>query len=80
MCICIHSALIELEKNHHLKNLLLLHSQIVITYSFNSSLKSVEINDLIMNKKKIKKEKNKEMNISLCVKFQDAHCLFKHKI
>ena len=51
----------------------------MITYFFNSSLKNVEVDDLIVNKKKIKKEKNKKMNISSCVKFQNAHCLFEHK-
>ena len=33
-----------------------------MTYSFNSSLKNVKVDDLIMNEKKIKKEKDKEMN------------------
>ena len=50
-----------------------------MTYSFNFFLKNVEINDLIMNKKKIEKEENKEMNILSHVKFQDAHYFFKHK-
>ena len=69
MCIYTHSALIKLKKNCYSKSLLLLHSWIVITYSFNSFLKNVEIDDLIVNKKKVKKEKNKKMNISSCVKF-----------
>ena len=51
----------------------------MITYSFDFSLKNVEIDDLIVNEKKVKKKKNKEMNTSSCIKFQDAHCLFKHK-
>ena len=50
-----------------------------MTYFFNFFLKSVEINDLIVNKKKIKKKINKKMNISSCVKFQDTHCFFEHK-
>ena len=41
----------------------------MITYSFNFFLKDVEINDLIVNKKKIKKEKDKKMNILSYVKF-----------
>ena len=41
----------------------------MITYSFNSFLKDVEVDDLIINKKKVKKEENKEMNILLYVKF-----------
>ena len=78
MYICTHSALIKSEKNyclknlflsHCLKNLFLSHLQIAITYSFNSFLKSVEVNDLIMNKKKVKKEENKKMNILSHVKF-----------
>ena len=51
----------------------------MITYSFNSFLKNIEVDDLIVNKKKVKKEEDKEMNISSCVKLQDAHCFFKHK-
>ena len=51
----------------------------MITYSFNSSSKSVEVDDLIVNKKKVKKEKNKEMNTLSHVKLQNAHCFFKHK-
>ena len=50
-----------------------------MTYFFNSSLKSVEVDDLIVNKKKVKKEKSKEMNTLSHVKFQNAHCFFKHK-
>ena len=48
-------------------------------YFFNFFSKSVEINDLIMNEKKVEKEESKEMNILSHVKFQNAHCLFKHK-
>ena len=51
----------------------------MITYSFNSFLKNVEIDDLIMNEKKVKKKKNKKMNILSHVKFQNAHYFFKHK-
>ena len=51
----------------------------MITYFFNFFSKNVEINDLIVNEKKIKKKESKEMNISSCVKFQNAHCFFKHK-
>ena len=51
----------------------------MITYSFNSSLKNIEINDLIVNEKKVKKEKNKKMNILSYVKLQDAHHFFKYK-
>ena len=40
-----------------------------MTYSFNSFLKNVEIDDLIINKKKIKKEKDKKMNTLSYVKF-----------
>ena len=79
MCICTHLALTESEKNYCLKSLLLLYSWIAITYFFNSFLKSIKIDDLIVNEKKIKKEKNKKMNTSSCVKFQDAYCFFKHK-
>ena len=32
-----------------------------------------------MNKKKIKKKENKEMNILLHIKFQNVHHFFKHK-
>ena len=32
-----------------------------------------------MNKKEIKKEEDKKMNILSYVKLQNAHCLFKHK-
>ena len=69
MYICTHLVLTELKKNCHLRSLLLSHLWIVITYSFNSFLKSVKVDDLIVNKKKIKKEKDKEMNTLLCVKF-----------
>ena len=51
----------------------------MITYSFDSFSENVEVDNLIMNKKKIKKEKNKEMNTLSHVKFQDAHCFFEHK-
>ena len=51
----------------------------MITYSFNSFSESIEVNDLIMNKKKVKKEEDKKMNILSHVKLQNAHCLFKHK-
>ena len=51
----------------------------MITYFFNFFSKSIEINDLIVNEKKIKKEKDKKMNTLSCVKFQNAHCFFKHK-
>ena len=50
-----------------------------MTYFFNSSSENVEVNDLIVNKKKVKKEEDKEMNTSSHVKLQGAHCLFKHK-
>ena len=50
-----------------------------MTYFFNFSLKNVEVDDLIVNKKKVKEKKSKEMNTSSCVKLQNAHCLFKHK-
>ena len=79
VCICTHSALIKSEKNCCSEGLLLLHLWVVITYSFDFFLEDVEVNDLIMNKKKIKKEEGKEMNILSHVKFQDAHCLFEHK-
>ena len=69
MCICTHSTLIKSEKNCCLKNLLLLHSWIMMTYSFNSFLKNVEVDDLIVNEKKIEKKENKEMNTLLHVKF-----------
>ena len=52
----------------------------MIIYSFNSFSKDIEINDLIVNKKKVKKKKNKEMNTLLHVKFQNAHHFFKYKI
>ena len=51
----------------------------MITYSFNSSSEDIEVNDLIVNEKKVKKEEDKEMNILSHVKFQNAHCFFKHK-
>ena len=51
----------------------------MIIYFFNSFSKDIEINDLIMNEKKIKKKEDKEMNTLSCVKLQNAHCLFKHK-
>ena len=79
MCICTHSALIKLEKNCHSESLLLLHLWVAITYSFNSFLKNVEVNDLIVNEKKIEKEESKKVNTSSCVKFQGAHCFFEHK-
>ena len=41
----------------------------MIIYSFNFFSKNVEVDDLIMNEKEIKKKKNKKMNISSCVKF-----------
>ena len=40
----------------------------MITYFFNSSLKNIEIDDLIINEKKIKKEEDKKMNILSYVK------------
>ena len=79
VCICTHSVLTKLKKNCCLKSLLSSYSWIVTTYFFNSSLKSIEVDDLIVNEKKVKKEEDKEMNTSLCVKFQDAHCFFKYK-
>ena len=80
MCICTHSALIKLEKNCYSKNLLLLHLQVVIIYSFNSFSKSIKVDDLIVNKKKVKKKQNKKINILSHIKFQNTHCFFKHKI
>ena len=50
-----------------------------MTYSFNFFLKNIEVDDLIMNKKKIKKKKNKKMNTLSHIKFQNAHHFFKHK-
>ena len=41
----------------------------MITYFFNFFLKNVEVNDLIVNKKKVEKEKDKKMNILSYVKF-----------
>ena len=67
VCICTHSALIKLKKNYYLKNLLLLHLWIMMTYSFDFFLKNIEVNDLIMKKKK--KKKKKKMNILSYVKF-----------
>ena len=39
-----------------------------MTYFFNSFSKNIEVDDLIVNEKKVKKEEGKEMNISSCVK------------
>ena len=51
----------------------------MMTYSFNFFSKDIEVNDLIVNKKKVKKEKNKKMNILSHVKLQNAHHFFEHK-